>query len=76
MKKAEEIMKYRLVSGDTLICETNSLPKMAKFMKCSLMEFYKTRPKDKTINQWDFKYKGYIYTVIKLNTPNYLNNND
>ncbi len=66
MKKIEEIMKYRLSSGDTLICETKSLPLMAKYMKCSLMEFYKTRPTDKTVKEWDFKYKGYVYTVTKL----------
>lgn len=66
MKKIEKIMKYRLTSGDTLICETTSLPKMAEFMKCSIMEFYKTRPKDKEIKQWDFNYKGYVYTVTKL----------
>jgi hypothetical protein len=65
MKKVELKAKYQLVSGDSIVIETTSLPKMAKHLGCALSLFYIRKPKD--VNEpWVFRYKGYEYQINRL----------
>jgi len=65
MKKVELKPKYQLVSGETVVVETTSLPKMAKHLGCALSLFYIKRPEDRT-QPWVFRYKGYEYQINLL----------
>jgi hypothetical protein len=64
MKKIEKQNNYKLVSGNTIIDEQTSLPKLAKNLGCSLSLFYKFGSAlDSTKS---FPYKGYEYNIIKI----------
>lgn len=64
--KIEKKMKYRIISGDTLIGEGYSLPQLAKKIGCNLSWFYQTKPKNNN-EAWYFNLKGYRYQIIKIN---------
>jgi len=66
MKKVEVKNKYQLISGETIVAEAISLPKLAKTLGCQLSLFYTFKPKDIS-SPWVFKYKGYEYQIIKIN---------
>ena len=65
MKTREIKNKYRLVSGDTIVAEATSLPKLAKSIGCHLSCFYNFKPKNED-EQWNLHYKGFEYTIEKL----------
>ncbi len=65
MKKLEVKNKYQLVSGDEVINESTSLPKLAKSLGCALSLFYKFKPESKE-EEWKFPYKGFEYKINLL----------
>jgi|688.fasta_scaffold147638_5 hypothetical protein len=65
MEKIEIKNRYRVVSGETLVSETNSLPKLAKQLGCDLSWIYKFKPRTKS-EGWYFNLKGYRYQIITL----------
>lgn len=65
MEKVEKKMNYQLKSGNEIIGEANSLPKLAKICGCNLSWFYTHKPKNEN-DSWEFNYKGFKYQIIKL----------
>jgi len=64
--KAREIKnKYQLKSGDTIVAEAVSLPKLCKSIGMALSWPYKFRPKY-GYEEWTFNYKGFEYQIITL----------
>ncbi len=65
MEKIEKKNKYRLISGETIVAEATSLPKLAKALGCHLSWLYKTKPSSQ-IEIWYVNLKGYRYQLITL----------
>lgn len=65
MKTKEIKNKYKLVSGETTVIESPSIPKICSHLGIRISWVYKHKPKD-SLQPWIFNYKGFEYQLITL----------